>query len=77
MDKITRMLQNIQNRLEKLEKGLFFKKLTIPPNNTGYLVPKVVTTDPSSPEDNEVWINSTTSQFKWNDGGTIKAVPLT
>lgn len=74
MDIFIQMLKALQNRVEKLEGGAFLTKLTIP--SGGYFVPKVVSTDPSSPKTNEVWINSTTSQLKWYTGSTTKVVTL-
>lgn len=74
MDLITQLLKNLQDRVEKIEKGLFIKKITIP--SDGYFVIKVVSTDPTTPANNEIWINSSTNQLKWNANGTIKAVTL-
>ncbi len=76
MDEIRRFLVDLSTRLEKIEKGLVIKILTIPSDDTGAFVPKVVSTDPTTPKNNEVWINSTTNQLKWNKAGTIKAVTL-
>jgi len=64
----------VSDRLEKFEKGFFIKKLSIPAD--GYFVPKIVTSDPVAPQNNEVWINSTSNQLKWNKAGVIKAVTL-
>lgn len=74
MDLLIQLIKTLQDRVEKLEKGIFIKKFTIP--SDGYFVIKVVSTDPVSPQNNEVWINSSTNQFKWNANGTIKAVTL-
>jgi len=60
-----------------MEKGLVVKVITIPPDDTGALVIKVVSSDPGTPKNNEVWINSTSNQLKWNKAGTIKVVALT
>jgi hypothetical protein len=70
-----KIINDIINRIEKLENNLVIKKFTIP--SDGYLVPKVLSSDPVSPTANEVWINSTTKQLKWRDGGTTRAVTLT
>ncbi len=75
MDQIVRLLAALQNRIERIEKGLIIKKITVP--SDGYFVPKVVSSDPISPQTNEVWINSTSSQLKWYTGATTKAVTLT
>jgi len=76
MDELRKIIVDLNRRLELMEKGLVVKIITIPPNDTGALVPKVVSSDPASPKNNEVWINSTSSQLKWNNAGTIKAVSL-
>jgi len=74
MDLLTQLLKDLQLRVEKLERGTFLTKLTIP--STGYFVIKVVTSDPSSPKTNEIWINSSTNQLKWYTGSATKAVTL-
>ena len=71
MDLIRGLITDLQNRLEKIEKGLIIKRITIPSDDTGSFSPKVVSTDPSSPKPNEWWINSSSGQIKWNNGGTI------
>lgn len=76
MDELRRILNDLQIRVEYLEKGLVVKKITIPADSTGFLIIKIVTTDPVSPVNNEIWINSTSNQLKWNNSGTIKAVTL-
>lgn len=76
MDEIRRILNDLARRVEYLEKGLVVKKITIPTDSTGFLVIKIVTTDPVSPVNNEIWINTTSNQLKWNKSGTIKAVTL-
>lgn len=76
MDELRRLLNDLDTRLQKIEKGLIIKKITIPFDTSGYLIIKVLATDPVSPVNNEIWINSTTNQLKWNKNGTIKAVTL-
>ncbi len=76
MDEIRRILNDLARRVEYLEKGLVVKKITIPADSTGFLVIKIVTSDPVSPVNNEIWINLTSNQLKWNKSGTIKAVTL-
>lgn len=75
MDQLRGILANIQNRIEKIEKGLIIKIITIPAD--GAFVPKVVTSDPTTPKANEVWIRSDTKQLSWNDAGTVRRVTLT
>ena len=74
MDEIKRIIKDISDRLEKFERSFTVKKLTIP--SDGYFVLKVLTSDPVAPQVNEMWINSTTNQIKWNKSGTIKVVTL-
>jgi hypothetical protein len=76
MDEIRRILHDFNQRLEKFEKGIVIKILTIPPDSSGAFIPKVVSTDPLSPKTNEIWINSTSHQLKWWDGTTLRAVTL-
>lgn len=77
MDEIRRLLVDLNRRLETIEKGLVIKILTIPSNDSGAFVIKAVSSDPASPKNNEVWINTSTNQLKWNKAGTIKTVTLT
>jgi len=72
MEELRRLLTDLMRRLETIEKGLIIKIITIP--SDGAFVPKVLSSDPGSPKNNEVWINSTTNQLKWNKGGTIKVI---
>ena len=74
MDEIRRLLKNLQDRIQNLEKGIFIKKLTIP--SDGFIVIKVVASDPVAPVNNEIWINSSTNYLKWNKNGVIKSVLL-
>lgn len=74
MDEIRRIFADILQRVEKLEKGLIINKITVPANDTGVFIPKVVSSDPAAPVNNEIWINSTSNQLKWNKGGTIKTI---
>jgi hypothetical protein len=76
MDEIRKMFVELQRQIEVLAKGLIIKKITIPSDTTGYLIPKVLASDPASPVNNEVWINSTSNQLKWNKNGAVKAVTL-
>ena len=72
MDQIRNILNDLKNRVENIEKGLVIKIITIA--SDGAFIPKVVSSDPGSPKNNEVWINSTSNQLKWNKSGTIKTI---
>jgi hypothetical protein len=72
MDALREFFVDIRRRIENLERGLIIKIITIPTD--GAFIPKVVASDPASPKNNEVWINSTTNQLKWNKSGTIKTI---
>ena len=74
MDLLIQMIKDLQQRVEKLEGGTYLTKLSIP--QKGFFIIKVVTSDPASPQTNEIWINSTTSQLKWYTGSATKAVTL-
>lgn len=75
MDHLRKIILDITNRIERLERNLTLNKLSIP--SSGYFVPKVLTSDPASPQTNEVWINSTSNQLKWYTGTTIKTITFT
>jgi hypothetical protein len=67
IDILSRIITALQNDVERLKMGIA-RKITIPTD--GYFVPKVVSSDPVSPQTNEVWINSTSKTIKWFDGTT-------
>lgn len=74
IEDLAQTIKGIIRRIENLEKGSQIKKTKVP--SDGYFVPKVLSSDPSDPVNNEVWINSTTNQLKWNKNGSIKTVTL-
>ena len=69
-----RILSALQNDVEKLKMGIA-RKIIIP-SDAGYFVPKVLSSDPASPQTNEIWINSSSHTLKWFDGTTTRAVTL-
>lgn len=74
IEDIAQTIKGILRRIENIEKGSQIKKIKVP--DEGYFIPKVLSSDPASPTNNEVWINSTSNQLKWNKNGTIKTVTL-
>ena len=75
MDKLTQIVHDLQLKVEILLKGIIINRLTIPGDDSGSIVIKVVASDPDAVA-NEIWINSTTNTLNWNKGGTTKKVTL-
>ncbi len=74
MDYLRGIITDILRRLDALERNITIKKYSVP--SDGFFVPKVLSSDPGTPQVNEIWINSTTKALSWNDSGTIRRVTL-
>lgn len=74
MELIRKLITDLESRIEALERNLTIKKITIP--SDGYLVIKKVSSDPSSPVDGELWLNTTTNLFKVRINGVTKTVTV-
>jgi hypothetical protein len=72
MDELRRIITELNNRVENLEKGLVIKKITIPTD--GYFVVKKVTADPGSPIEGELWENTTSHHLKIYLNGTVTTI---
>jgi hypothetical protein len=75
MDELRRIITNLNTRLENIEKGLVIKKITIPTD--GYVVVKKVASDPGSPVEGEIWLNTTSHAMKTYVNGAVKTFTLT
>ena len=75
MDEIIQMFQKIWDHIGVLERARTIKNLTFPAD--GKLVVPVMDTDPLTPTNGQMWVNSTSSQFKIRVGGVTKIVTLT
>ncbi len=71
IDLLVRLLSDLVLRVEKLERGMIIQKITIPAvtDTTGYLVIKMVASDPSTPPNGEMWYNTATNQLKVKTSG--------
>jgi deoxyribose-phosphate aldolase len=78
IDLLVRLLSDLVLRVEKLERGMIIQKITIPAvtDTTGYLVIKMVASDPATPPNGEIWYNTASNQLKVKTSGGVKAVTL-
>ncbi len=72
MDLLIQLIRNLQDRVEKLEKGMFIKKITIP--SDGYFVIQKLSSDPASPTEGQIWENTTTHTLKTYLNGAVKTI---
>lgn len=75
MDELLELLSDYKRRLEALEKKIDIKKITLP--SDGKLVVPVVTADPGSPTNGQVWYNSTSHALKVYVNGVVRTVTVT
>jgi hypothetical protein len=75
MEEWKRIINEIFTRLEKLETNTNLKEVTIPED--GYIIPKRIASDPVSPVEGEIWINTTSNTLKVRINGVTKTVTLT
>ena len=70
MTNLEDILKDLINRIKVLEKGVFIKKITIPTD--GFFVVKQLSSDPSSPVEDEIWCNTTSHTVKIRLNGVTK-----
>ena len=70
MDEFLKLLAEFRKRIESLEKKLSIKNLTFP--SDGKLVVPVMTADPASPTNGQIWYNSTSNTLKCYVNGAVK-----
>lgn len=66
-EKLKDILVGYKKRIGKLEKALNFRELIFPAD--GKLVVPVMSSDPASPVDGEIWYNSTSHTYKGRENG--------
>jgi hypothetical protein len=66
-----------ERRFENIIADLQRKIEELRTNQLGALVVPVLTSDPSSPVDGSVWVNSTSGQLKARIGGVTRVVTVT
>ncbi len=74
MDELTKIIQDIKDKLSQLERGLSLRKITIP--SDGYLVFDSQTADPVTVVNGRLFYNSTSNQLKVGVSGTWKVVTV-
>lgn len=72
MDQLTKLLTDLQRRVEKLEGGSQLTKITIPAG--GFFVMQKVTSDPVSPIEGQSWENITTHHYKMYLNGVVTTI---
>lgn len=76
MEELKNTLLELKRRIEELEKIQPINVLLLPDDGTGILrVPKY-TSDPSSPADGEIWVNTTSNTLKVRLGGVTRTVTV-
>jgi hypothetical protein len=74
MDELTKIIQDIKDKLSQLERGLSLRKITIPAD--GYLVLDSQTADPVTVTNGRLFYNSTSNQLKVGINGSWKVVTV-
>ena len=74
-DALKKILVEYKKKIDKLEKALNFRELIFPSDGT--FVPPVMTSDPASPVDGEIWYNSTSNTHKCRQNGVTKTFTVT
>jgi len=69
-DNLVKVIEDLTNRVNKLERGVYINNVTIPP--TGSLVIQKTATDPVSPTNGQIWYNTTSNSFKCYQNGAVK-----
>lgn len=75
MDEVVRIIQELRRNVDALMRAASIRNLTFPAD--GKLVIPVMTVDPDTPVNGQVWVNSTSSQLKVRIGGVTKVATLT
>lgn len=60
----------LKQKVRTLEQNTEIRGITFP--SDGYLIIPVVTADPASPSNGEIWYNSITNKFKCYENSTVK-----
>lgn len=66
---ILKVIKNLEDRVSILER---MPITSLKMGDSGVLVIPVVTADPSTPEEGQIWYNSTSDTFKCYQNSTIK-----
>jgi len=74
MDEFRRIILELQNRVEKLEKGIFIKKIKIPID--GFFGVQQLSADPTGGDlfEGRVWENTTTHHLKMYLNGSVQTI---
>lgn len=66
------LLSDFRKRLEAIEKKIDIKRMIFP--SDGVLRVPVVTADPASPTNGDIWYNSTSNELKTKKNGTVRTI---
>lgn len=72
MDDFIQILKRIEDRLANLEKSRVIQTLVF--TSEGTLVVPVVTADPSTLTNGQIWYNSTSNELKVRKNGTTRTI---
>ena len=70
MDDFTKMFKTLERKLEIIERALEIRNLTIPTD--GFLIVRKLASDPVSPQEGEIWYNTTSDVYKGYQNGVVK-----
>lgn len=66
------LLSDFRKRLEAIEKKIDIKRIIIP--SDGVLRVPVVTADPATTNNGDIWYNSTSNELKTKKNGTVRTI---
>ena len=70
MDDFTKMFKTLERKLEIIERALEIRNLTIPTD--GFLIVRKLASDPVTPQEGEIWYNTTSDVYKGYQNGVVK-----
>lgn len=70
MDDFTKMFKTLERKIEILERALEIRNLTIPTD--GFLIVRKLASDPVTPQEGEIWYNTTSDVYKGYQNGVVK-----
>lgn len=71
MDEIKKALQALTIRIKDIENAFYNIKTLVFPLGSGKLRIPRYSSDPSSPEDGDIWYNTTSNTYKGRENGVV------
>ena len=70
IEELEKQLIDLKKKIENLQKILILRQIVLP--SDGKIVVPVVTSDPASPTNGQIWYNSTSGTFKCYQNGVVR-----